>query len=235
MVRGDGHLHHLGRPLQAQLQRGAGGRPGDAGGRLRAGLPAPPGGPDLRDDASSRSSSSSAAASGRPTSIAACSGSTGKETCADRAGQGGSAGPAAARPLPRPGRRACGPTRTRSRSRSRARATSRCSRPCATTRSSTSSTWPMPRRSTTARPSTSRWSTTSTRIGIPPGCASAPRESRRSPHPDDHRPVGRGHVPRARDVRHDGDRVRRQPRPAADLHVARLPQLPAAQGLPPAR
>jgi len=40
----------LGRPLQAQLQRGAGGRPGDAGRRLRAGLPAPPRGPDLRDD-----------------------------------------------------------------------------------------------------------------------------------------------------------------------------------------
>ena len=174
VVRGDGHLHHLRRPLQAQLQRGAGRRPGDAGGRLRARLPAPPGGPDLRDD---EAPGAGQAAPRRVVDLRRsrrAAASTGKETCADRTGQGGSPGPAPARSLPGPGGRDCGPTRTRSRSPSRATATSPCSRCSATIPSSTSSTWPMPPPSTTARPSTSRWSTTSTRTATPPGSASAP-------------------------------------------------------------
>ena len=50
VVRGDGRLHLLGRPLQAELRDGRGDRPGHAGRRLRPGLPAPARGPDLRDD-----------------------------------------------------------------------------------------------------------------------------------------------------------------------------------------
>ena len=50
VVRRDGRLHLLGRPLQAELLDGRGHRPGHARRRLRPGLPAPPRGPHLRDD-----------------------------------------------------------------------------------------------------------------------------------------------------------------------------------------
>ena len=50
VVRRDGRLHLLGRPLQAQLLDGRGHRPGHAGRRLHPRLPAAAGGPDLRDD-----------------------------------------------------------------------------------------------------------------------------------------------------------------------------------------
>ena len=71
----------------------------------------------------------------------------------------------------------------------------------------------------------------------PSGVAAGPcpRRPRRPAHPLDHVAVGGGHVPRARDVRHDGHRLRGQSRPAPDLHVARLQVVPAAQGLHPAR
>ncbi len=64
--------------------------------------------------------SCSGAASGGPTSTAARSGWPGKETSADRPGQGGRAGAPAHRSPGRRSRGSCGPTRTPSRSRSRA-------------------------------------------------------------------------------------------------------------------
>ena len=63
--------------------------------------------------------------------------------------------------------------RTRSRSRSTVTGTSTCCPPCAMTRTSPSSSWPMRPRSTTAWASTSRSSTTCTPTSTPPGCASA--------------------------------------------------------------
>ena len=50
VVRRDGRLHVLGRPLQAHLLDDRGHRPGHAGGRLRPRLPAAARGADLRDD-----------------------------------------------------------------------------------------------------------------------------------------------------------------------------------------
>ena len=75
------------------------------------------------------------------------------------------------------------------------------------------------------------WSETDARTG----CGSSPTACRATTRASlGHLPVEGRRVDGARGLRHVRHHLRGQPRPAPDLHAARLPELPAAQGLLPA-
>ena len=106
--------------FKRSLQRGAGRRPGHAGRRLRARLPAAAGGPDLRDDEAPGAGEAAARPLADRTSTAVRSGSRlGRRRALTAPAAAGALVRLLARPLPgrRPPR--SGPMRTRSRSRCR--------------------------------------------------------------------------------------------------------------------
>ena len=82
------------------------------------------------------------------------------------------------------------------------------------------------------RSSTTSGATTS--AGLAAGHRRRP-VARRPARPLGDLPLAGRRVDGARGLRHVRDHVRGQPRPAPDLHAARLPELPAPQGLLPAR
>ena len=93
-------------------------------------------------------------------------------------------------------------------------------------------TWPASTPATDMQVVYHLWSETTPRLAA--GHRRRP-VARRPARPVGDVPVEGRRVDGARGLRHVRHHVRGQPRPAPDLHAARLPELPAAQGLLPAR
>ena len=228
VVRRDGRLHLLRRALQAELLHGRGHRPDHARRRLRPRLPAAPRGPDLRDDEAPAARSRIGAATGR----------SGRSARRSRPGSRAMDRALARRLEARfetcsAARRGSATTRPRSAS---ARATSRTVAPEPPRRAGSRLRHARrPRRRRHGHGDAGRLPPLERdHERLAPGDRGGP-VARRPARPVGDLPVAGRRVDGARDLRHVRDHVRGQPRPAPDLHAARLHELPAPQGLLPPR